>query len=76
MSDQTECDPDPRGSSAFVRWFTSFPLTILAGNSLFAGLILSVCEAAGWIGWGHEVFLVALVPVIAWALALWMAERQ
>lgn len=76
MGEQPKRDPDPRGCPAFVRWLTSFPLTIVAANSLFAGLILSACEAAGWIGWGHEVFLVALVPVIAWALALWMAERR
>jgi hypothetical protein len=52
------------------------PVTIVAANSLFAGLILSACEAAGWISWGHEALLVGIVPVTAWAMAMWLVSRH
>jgi hypothetical protein len=68
-------DPTVDRSPAIVRWLTSFASTIVAFNSLFVGLILSVCEAIGWIRWGHEAFLVSIVPVIAWAFATWLVDR-
>jgi hypothetical protein len=76
MDDKNPVDPDPRRRSAIARWLASFPLTIVAANSLFIGLILSVCEAAGWIDWGHEALLVAIVPVTAWAVATWFVDRH
>jgi hypothetical protein len=76
MDTKNARDPDPAGCPAMVRWLTSFPSTIVAANSLFVGLILSACEAAGWIRWGHEAFFVSIVPVIVWALAMWVVDRQ
>jgi hypothetical protein len=59
-----------------MRWFVSLPATLVAANFLFGGLILSACELAGWIDWGHEALLVAVVPAIIWAVAMWKTCRS
>jgi hypothetical protein len=58
-----------------MRWFVSLPATLVAANFLFAGLILSVCELAGWIDWGHEALVVASIPAVVWAVAVWRTCR-
>jgi hypothetical protein len=47
-------------------------LTIVATHSLLAGLVLSSTEAEGWNDWGQ---LMAVVPIIGWALANWLSHR-
>ncbi len=59
-----------------VRWCAGLPVALVAANGLFGGLALSVGEAVGWITWGHEALLVAALPVIVWAIANWMIERE
>ena len=54
-----------------MRWFAGLPLTVVAPHALFAGLVLSAMEAAGWISWGHEALLLAVVPILGWAAANW-----
>ena len=48
-----------------VRWFASLPLALVAAHSVFAGLVVSSTEAAGWNNWRHYGLLLAVVPIIA-----------
>jgi len=41
-----------------------------------AGLAFSTMEAVGWISWGHEALLLAIVPILGWAAAHWWVERK
>ncbi len=50
-------------------------LTIVATNSLLGGLVLSATEAAGWNDWGHEGLLLAVVPIVGWAVLQRWAKR-
>ena len=56
--------------------FADVPLTVVAGRSLIAGMVCSALETAGSIAWGHEVLLLAIVPIVGWAGAHWWTNRQ
>jgi hypothetical protein len=58
-----------------IHWFARLPITIVSANSLFAGLILSATEDAGWNDWGHEASIVMVVPIVTWAVASWWLGR-
>ncbi len=60
----------------FLKWFADLPITIVATSSPLAGLVLSSTEAAGRNEWGHEGLLLAVVPIVDWALAGRWAHRN
>jgi hypothetical protein len=60
----------------FVRWFGNLPLTVVGGYSLLAGMLFSAMESSGWIDWGNEEILLAIVPIAAWAVARTWIDRR
>ena len=64
------------GGSELIRWFAGQHLVTVATHSLIGGLVLSALEAVGWIRFGHEALLLAIVPIVAWAALRWRIERK
>ena len=54
-----------------LHWFSGLPITIVAAHSIFAGLVASACESAGWIDWGNEASILMVVPILGWAAIRW-----
>jgi len=59
-----------------IRWYAGLQLAMVAAHSLMAGLVLSAMAAEGWINWGRDGLLLAIVPILAWAAAYWWIERE
>ena len=53
----------PLGVRRFVAWFAGLPVTMVATSCLLAGLVFSSLEAEGAVTWGHEMLLVAVIPI-------------
>jgi hypothetical protein len=66
----------PMSVKKLTRWFAGLPLTIVATHSLMAWLVLSSTEAAGWNSGGHEALLLAVVPIVAWAIVQRWRRQQ
>ncbi len=59
------------------RAFFAGTLGCLSTSSLLIGLAFSSMEAEGSITWGHEMLLVAIIPIAASAIVRWiMAGRS
>jgi len=43
--------------------FAGLPVTMVATSLLLGGLVFSSLEAEGAITWGHEMLLVAAIPI-------------
>jgi hypothetical protein len=62
--------------NAMIQWFASLPVSTVAMNAIFPGLVLSTCASAEWRELGREELLFAAALVMLWALARWWMERQ
>lgn len=56
----------------FVHWFASLPISIVALHSIMLGTITSAAEFDGWINWGHEASVLMVVPIVAWAVCVYV----
>ena len=59
-----------------MEWLAGLPVSTVAINAMLPGLVLCTCETAGWSEKGREELLLAIVPIVAWAVARWWVDRQ
>ena len=67
----------PLGVRRSVAWCAGLPVRLVATSSLLAGLVFSSLEAEGTISWGHEMLLVAVIPIaLSGALRALLGRRD